>query len=84
MMLVAAIEDFDDGYGADTCVMTTQTMPRSQPGLSEGFVPAAGERLDLLGGWNKNAPGNASSAAAGTERRLTYSSVLAWSHGRGA
>jgi len=64
MMLIASVEDFDDAHGADTCVMTTQTVPRSQTGLSEGFVPAAGERLDLLGRRDKHAPGNAFLTAA--------------------
>jgi len=52
MMLVAAVQDFDDRYRADTCVMTTQTMPRSQSSVSEGLVPTASQRLDLLGGWD--------------------------------
>jgi hypothetical protein len=84
MMLVAAVEDFDDAHEADMCVMTTQTVPRSQTGLSEGFVPAASERLNLLGGRNKNAPANAPPGAAGTEHRLTCSPVLAWSQRRSA
>ena len=84
MMLVAAVEDFDDRDGADTCVMTTQTMPRSQSSVSEGLVPAASQRLDLLGGWNRNAPTNAPSAAMGSEYRVPLSSVLARSHARGA
>ncbi|HTT31048.1 MAG TPA: hypothetical protein VMG37_21720 [Solirubrobacteraceae bacterium] len=84
MMLVAAVQDFDDRYRADTCVMTTQTMPRSQSSVSEGLVPTASQRLDLLGGWDKNAPGDASSEATGTEHCLASSSVLAWSHGHSA
>lgn len=84
MVLVTAVEDSDDGDGADTCVMTTQTVPRSQTSLVEGFVPAASDGLDLLGGWNRNASGNAASAAAGTEHRVTRGSVLARSQGRGA
>ena len=84
MMLVAAVEDFDDAHRAHPSVMTTQTAPRRQLGLSEGFVPAAGERLDLLGRRDKYAPGKVASAAAGSEHRLTSSSVLARRQGRGA
>jgi hypothetical protein len=84
MMLVAAVQDFDDRYGADTCVMTTQTMPRSQSSVSEGLVPAASQRLDLLDGWNRNAPINAPPAATGSDHRVPLSSVLARSHARGA
>ena len=48
-----------------------------------GFVPAASKRLDLLGGWNRDAPANALPAASGRDHRVPTSSVLARAHGPG-
>jgi hypothetical protein len=77
VVLVTPIEDLDDRYRTDACVLPTQTMPRSQPGVSQGVVPAADDGLDLLGGWKRDLP-RSSPPAGGAYQRLTARPVLAW------
>lgn len=82
MVLVAPVEDIDDRHRPDAGVLTTKAIPRSQTGMSEGFVPAADVDLDLFGGRNRDPPVNGSLLADGSNHRLARGSILARSQGR--